>query len=147
MFLNLAFCVLCKGVVAARPRSPTLLIMTTKTKLTKPVAVKKAAVKPAKTPVKKAPAKGAGKKTSITAKIDVGWGNSVYIRGIGGGLSWDVGVLMDNSKKDEWTWACPASDGPITFKFVRNDVHWALGPDHIAVPGESSVSKPHFPPW
>jgi hypothetical protein len=124
--------------------------MTTKTSTTKSAATKKAATKSTKSPVaaaKKAPAKSTGKKTCIVAKIDVGWGNSVYIRGIGGGLSWDVGVLMDNAKKDEWTWACPASDGPITFKFVRNDVHWALGPDHIAVPGETSATKPAFPPW
>lgn len=137
--------------MGARPRLPTLLTMTTKTTLNKAAAAKKAATKPAKkpvtTPVKKPSIKSPGKKTCITAKVDVGWGNSVYLRGVGGGLSWDVGVLMDNTKKDEWTWACPASDGPITFKFVRNDAHWALGPDHIAVPGENSVTKPNFPAW
>ena len=133
--------------------------MPTKTSTTKPAATKKAAVKstgvlpvaPAKkSPTKpglKAAAKAPGKKTVIVAKIDVGWGNSIYLRGVGGGLSWDVGVLMDNLKKDEWTWSCPASDGPITYKFVRNDAHWALGPDHIATPGESAIVVPQFPPW
>jgi hypothetical protein len=124
--------------------------MITKTTKSKPAATKKAAPKPTALPVSaasKAASSKKPKKTTIVAKIDVGWGNSVYIRGIGGGLSWDVGVLMDNAKKDEWTWSCPAGDGPITFKFVRNDLHWALGPDHIAVPGETSVTKPHFPPW
>jgi len=114
----------------------------------KPVAAKPVPAKAAPAPVKKkAPSRGPGRKTSISAKIDVGWGNSVYLRGIGGGLSWDVGVLMDNAKKDEWTWACPSSDGPITYKFVRNDVHWALGPDRIAAPGETAVVTPQFPPW
>ncbi|HVU37231.1 MAG TPA: hypothetical protein VHC95_02760 [Opitutales bacterium] len=98
-------------------------------------------------PAKKPAAKSKKTTTTIIAKVDVGWGNSVYIRGIGGGLSWDVGVLMDNHRKDEWSWSCPASDGPITFKFVRNDAHWALGPDHIAVPGETSITVPQFPPW
>ncbi len=129
--------------------------MPTKTTTTKPVAAKKApikeAVKPAPAPAQKAAAKpvakATGKKTTIVAKIDVGWGNSVYLRGHGGGLSWDVGVLMDNLKKDEWTWSCPAGDGPITYKFVRNDAHWALGPDRIAVPGETSLTAPQFPPW
>lgn len=111
----------------------------------KTAAPQKAAPKSAQKP---APTrKTTGKKTLIIAKVDVGWGNSVYLRGIGGGLSWDVGVLMDNLKKDEWTWSCPASDGPITYKLVRNDLHWALGPDHIAVPGESCVVTPQFPPW
>ncbi|HTB63419.1 MAG TPA: hypothetical protein VK737_07505 [Opitutales bacterium] len=130
--------------------------MPTKTTKAKPAAAKPVAAKSAPAPAKKPTAapikkpavkKPTGKKTTIIARIDVGWGNSVYLRGIGGGLSWDVGVLMDNLKKDEWTWACPAGDGPITFKFVRNDAHWALGPDHIAVPGETSITTPQFPPW
>ncbi len=152
LFLNFALCVLCRGLVGARPRLPAILTMTIKkTSANKAAAIKKTAAKPVKKPVvalsKKTASKGAVKKTSITAKTDVGWGNSVYLRGVGGGLSWDVGVLMDNVKKDEWVWSCPGSDGPITFKFVRNDVHWALGPDHIAVPGENSVTKPTFPAW
>lgn len=121
--------------------------MPTKTTTTKPAAAKKTAVKKPAAPAKKLATKSKKTTTTIIAKVDVGWGNSVYIRGIGGGLSWDVGVLMDNHRKDEWSWSCPASDGPITFKFVRNDAHWALGPDHIAVPGETSVTVPQFPPW
>ena len=114
----------------------------------KPVPAKKPAAKTTASPLpKKAAAKTTGKSTLIIAKVDVGWGNSLYLRGIGGGLSWDVGVLMDNAKKDEWTWSVPASDGPITFKFVRNDLHWALGPDHIAIPGETAIIVPQFPPW
>jgi len=114
----------------------------------KSAPAKKPAAKPTVAPVsKKTAAKPTGKTTQIIAKVDVGWGNSLYLRGIGGGLSWDVGVLMDNSKKDEWTWSCPAGDGPITFKLVRNDQHWALGPDHIAVPGETAIIVPQFPPW
>jgi len=119
--------------------------MPTKTKPSQPAATKKVVASKAKPAA--ATKKPAGKKTLIVAKIDVGWGNSLYIRGLGGGLSWDVGVLMDNLKKDEWSWSCPAVDGPITYKFVRNDVHWALGPDRIAVPGESCVTTPQFPPW
>jgi hypothetical protein len=115
---------------------------------TKSAAAKKPAAKNVASPIpKKASAKTTDKQTLIIAKADVGWGNSLYLRGISGGLSWDVGVLMDNAKKDEWTWSCPASDGPITFKFVRNDLHWALGPDHIAVPGETAIIVPQFPPW
>jgi hypothetical protein len=121
--------------------------MPTKTKSIPAVAAKKAAGKSTKKSAVAPAKKTTGKKTVIAAKIDVGWGNSVYLRGHGGGLSWDVGVLMDNLKRDEWTWCCPASDGPIIFKFVRNDLHWALGPDRIAVPGETAVIRPQFPPW
>jgi hypothetical protein len=127
---------------------PTKTTTTKTAATTKPAAAKKPAATTTAAPAKKkAPAKSAAKKTVIIAKVDVGWGNSLYLRGVGGGLSWDVGVLMDNSKKDEWTWSSPASDGPITFKFVRNDLHWALGPDRIAVPGETAIIVPQFPPW
>jgi hypothetical protein len=111
----------------------------------KPVPAPKAPAK--KTPAKKAVAKPVTKKTTIIAKVDVGWGNSVYLRGQGGGLSWDVGELMTCGKKDEWTWSCPASAGLITFKFIRNDLHWALGPNQTVRAGAASVSTPTFPPW
>jgi hypothetical protein len=113
-------------------------------------AAKKAAAKtgkPTAAPAKKLAAKGAKSKTSIIVKVDVGWGNSVYIRGEGGGLSWDVGVLMDCDKKDEWVWCCPASDGPIIFKLIRNDLHWSLDKDQIAKAGQTTIVVPKFPPW
>jgi hypothetical protein len=112
-----------------------------------PVATPAPAATSEPAPVKKAPAKLPALKTTIIAKIDVGWGNSLYLRGQGGGLSWDVGVLLECAKDDEWTWSTPASGGPITFKFVRNDQHWALGDDQVVLAGETSVSTPEFPPW
>jgi hypothetical protein len=129
---------------------PGLFIMPTKKVTKSPVAAKTAAAKsgtPAAPAKKTVPAKPLGKKTIVIAKSDVGWGNSIYLRGQGGGLSWDVGVLMDCLKKDEWIWSCPSSDGAITFKFVRNDLHWALGKDQVVAAGETSVSTPQFPPW
>jgi hypothetical protein len=113
--------------------------MATKTTASKPAATKKTA--------KKTPAKIGGKKTVIIAKVDVGYGNSVYLRGKGGGLSWDVGVLMDCVKKDEWIWSCPSGDGPILFKFARNDLHWETGKDRKAPAGEITIVIPQFPPW
>jgi hypothetical protein len=116
----------------------------------KPAPAKKPAAKaPApKAPAKKAPAaKAPVKTTTIVAKVDVGWGNSLYLRGQGNGLSWDVGELMTCLKKDEWVWTAPASVGAITFKFVRNDLHWDLGPNQVVRAGATSVSTPVFPPW
>lgn len=107
-------------------------------------AKKSAAKKPS---AKASPVKSGGKKTTIVAKVDVGWGNSVYLRGQGGGLSWDVGDLMVCGKNDEWTWSAPASAGTITFKFIRNDLHWAIGPNQTVRAGATSVSTPTFPPW
>jgi hypothetical protein len=116
----------------------------------KPAAAKtKAPAKPAAkaTPVKASATKPVAKKTTIVAQVDVGWGNSLHLRGQGGGLSWDVGVLMTCKKDSEWVWSAPASAGTITFKFVRNDLHWALGPNQTVRAGATSVSTPDFPSW
>src|SRR5690606_12500637 len=55
----------------------------------RPAAAKRANPKP--TPAVVAPAKD----TVIVAKIDVGFGNALYLRGDGPGLSWSKGVPMD----------------------------------------------------
>ncbi|MGA2052250.1 MAG: hypothetical protein ABSH19_02945, partial [Opitutales bacterium] len=34
------------------------------------------------------------KQHHIVALVDVGWGNSIYVRGGSGGLSWDLGIPM-----------------------------------------------------
>ena len=58
-----------------------------------------------------------------------------------------MGVLMTCKKDSEWVWSAPASAGTITFKFVRNDLHWALGPNQTVRAGATSVSTPDFPSW
>lgn len=81
--------------------------------------------------------------TTVIAKVDVGWGNSVYIRGEGGGLSWNRGRLMDWSN-DSWTWSTTAAVTGLTFKFILNDEQWAEG-ENLTVPcGGTSVSTPSF---
>src|SRR5262245_18623488 len=40
--------------------------------------------------------------TTITARYDVGFGNSLFIRGEGPGLSWDQGITMECLGNDLW---------------------------------------------
>lgn len=81
--------------------------------------------------------------TTVVARVDVGWGNSVYIRGEGGGLSWNRGILMDWSN-DSWTWSTTSADNGLTFKFLLNDEIWAEG-ENLTVPcGGTSISTPTF---
>ncbi len=68
---------------------------------------------------------------TIIARINVGWGNSVYLRGEGGGLSWDAGVPMFCAGDDRWVWCCRTDQAPKQFKFLRNDENWALGDNEI----------------
>jgi len=109
-------------------------------KAAKKVAAKKA---PAKKAAKKAPAKKV-EKTSIIARVDVGFGNSLYIRGEGAGLSWDKGVQLDNVSPYEWAFATTSAKGDVTFKFLINDEIWADGENLSVAKGGTSISSPVF---
>lgn len=122
-------------------------------KATSPAPAKKAPAKIVKkaaaAPVKRtaAPAVKASAKTSptvITALIDIGFGNTLYLRGEGPGLSWDVGVPMDCVADDQWSLSLPASGKPVTYKFLINDLSWSAGPDFVAAPGSKSALTPSF---
>src|SRR4051812_24242032 len=82
----------------------------------------------ASTPTIKAIAKQPVAATKITARIDIGFGNALYVRGEGAGLSWDKGVLMNCLTSDLWELALPASAKPYAFKFLVNDLTWSAGP-------------------
>ncbi len=107
--------------------------------------------KTAATPVKKkasAPAvKTSAAKpimTIITAKIDIGFGNHLYLRGEGPGLSWDMGLPLDCVTDDQWRIALPETSKPILYKFLINDLTWSAGPDYITEPGKKVTLTPSF---
>ncbi|WP_404422264.1 hypothetical protein [Nibricoccus sp. IMCC34717] len=98
---------------------------------------------PAPAPVAKAPAKQVVV-TTITAQIDVGFGNALYLRGEGPGLSWEKGVLLDCIADDRWSYTFSDAERPIVFKFLLNDITWSTGEDFVAAPGSQSVVTPAF---
>jgi hypothetical protein len=129
---------------------------------TKPVAVKKTAPAPK---VVKAPKPAAvavvklAKKTIaprikasapqpvvtvITAHIDIGFGNALYLRGEGAGLSWDTGQRLVCVDGTSWTIALPETAKPVVYKFLINDSSWSTGPDYVATPGARISVTPSF---
>ncbi len=80
----------------------------------------------------------------ISARIDVGFGNSLYLRGEGSGLDWERGLPLENRSSDHWTISLPASEAPLRFKFLINDVIWSVGEDYSAVPGAEVILTPQF---
>jgi hypothetical protein len=82
--------------------------------------------------------------TTIRACIDVGFGNSVYARGEGPGLSWDKGVLMDCLGQDQWQLTLGESSRPFLVKFLVNDQTWSTGPDYTVPSGVSLTLAPQF---
>jgi hypothetical protein len=117
--------------------APAKKVVAKKVAAKKAPAAKKVAAKkvtPAKTVVK----------TSIIARVDVGFGNSLYVRGEGAGLSWDKGVQLDNVSPYEWVFSSTQAKGDLTFKFLINDEVWAEGEDLTVAKGGTSISSPVF---
>ena len=64
--------------------------------------------KPAIATAKTAPAATtavAGDVTTIEVKLDVGFGNAVFLRGQGGGLTWEHGVPLSCVDGKTWRWS------------------------------------------
>ena len=82
--------------------------------------------------------------TIIFAKIDIGFGNHLYIRGEAPDMSWDRGVAMDCVGAGLWTISIKKAVTPVVFKLLVNDLTWSAGPDFVAQPGQSVTLEPSF---
>ena len=138
--------VVAKKVVAKKTPAKKVV---TKSVPAKKTPAKKTVAK--KVPAKKAPAKKAvvkkkalAQKTVINAKIDIDFGNTLYLRGEGPGLSWDVGVPMNSVTADEWSLTVSGAKSQIIFKFLVNDISWNTGEDYVVDPGSDVVLVPTF---
>jgi len=80
---------------------------------------------------------------TVTASIDVGFGNTLFIRGQGAGLNWSSGVAMRCEADDRWSVTLP-THGPVVFKLLVNDLSWSLGENYEAAPGEAVLIVPRF---
>jgi len=86
----------------------------------------------------------AGALTTITAQIDIGFGNTLYVRGDGPGLSWEKGVVMDCVVDDKWSISLSGVGAPVVFKFLVNDLTWSAGDDYVVNPGSELAVVPTF---
>ncbi len=115
---------------------------TTKTTTPPAPATKAPAKKKAAAPAVK-PTTPSQTPTIITAHIDVGFGNTLYIRGDGPGLSWEKGVPLDCLSDDKWSIAIEHAE-PFVFKVLLNDLTWSAGDDYTAAPGAILDFTPVF---
>jgi hypothetical protein len=124
--------------IAVSPAIPTPDV------LAKPIA---AIASPAATVAAPAPVKSATATTTtpvtIEAKIDVGFGNKLFVRGAGEGLSWERGIPLENVDSKTWRLTVPAKD-KVQFKLLLNDSVWAQGEDLVAAPGKKIEVIPAF---
>lgn len=102
--------------------------------------MKKSAVKAALKPIEKTLETP---ETVIDVKLDVGFGNAVFLRGQGAGLNWERGVPLACVDGKTWRWSQKLKD-PITFKLLINDKVWATGADVTVTPGQKLELAPAF---
>ena len=82
--------------------------------------------------------------TRVTARIDVGFGNSLFIRGEGNGLSWEYGQPLTCVDGAAWVWSSPSASEESTFKLLLNDQVWCQGENFRVAPGSQLEIAPHF---
>ena len=82
--------------------------------------------------------------TTITARIDIGFGNALYLRGQGADLSWDRGTLMNCVADNCWSLELSESGRPLIFKFLVNDLSWSAGQDYTVASGDTLATTPTF---
>lgn len=82
--------------------------------------------------------------TKIVAKVDIGFGNTLYIRGAGCGLDWEKGVALKNQKADFWVFETKNCTKDFEYKLLINDSVWNIGENFIARHGVNNVVSPEF---
>ncbi|MBE0543277.1 MAG: hypothetical protein IH623_18180 [Verrucomicrobia bacterium] len=80
---------------------------------------------------------------TIEARIDVGYGNNLFLRGQGGGLSWERGIPLKCLDGQTWQWSGKVEDN-VKFKLLLNDCVWSQGDDFVAAPGQRLQVTPAF---
>lgn len=63
----------------------------------------------------------------VTAHVDTGFGNGLFIRGEGNGLSWERGQLMTCVGGATWIWSAGEAGEASEFKLLLNDQVWCQG--------------------
>lgn len=85
-------------------------------------------------------------KTRIVVQCDVGFTNTVYLRGQGiPQLSWNKGIALKNMKADEWVWETEEPFNAGEFKVLINDKTYEIGENHTIHSGASLRINPKFP--
>ena len=86
----------------------------------------------------------ANPETRISATIDIGFGNILYLRGDALGPSWEHGVPMDCSENSTWSWSTTDTAKQFTYKLLVNDISWSMGEDYTAHTGQDNNTSPKF---
>lgn len=73
----------------------------------------------------------------MAVDLDLGSDNKLFIRGQGGGLSWQKGQELTRVNPKTWIWSGQGSHERLEFQLLLNDQVWEKGTTHIVEPGNS----------
>jgi hypothetical protein len=88
--------------------------------------------------------KGVSQPATVVAKIIIGIGNKVHVRGEGPGLSWDEGVPMSFLEIGKWSWSPANKSVPLVVQLYKNDEEPDANGKIKLEPGENVEISPDF---
>lgn len=81
----------------------------------------------------------------LTASVFIGIGNKPYLRGSGGGLSWERGLAMEFQEIGKWRWVAPSDlNGALEIQLFRNDEDPDKSGKYKLEPGQKLEVSPVF---
>lgn len=83
-------------------------------------------------------------KTRIIVKHNIGFNNTLYLRGNGMNLNWNKGVPLKNVKADEWMWETDLPFSAFEFKVLINDRQYETGDNHRMTARGTMQYTPRF---
>lgn len=84
------------------------------------------------------------KLSRVVIHCNAGFNNNIFIRGNGADLSWDKGIMLRNTKADEWVWETNQPFRSCEFKVLLNDSQYENGDNHILTCEDCIEYTPHF---
>jgi len=84
------------------------------------------------------------KLTRVVVRFDVGFNNHLFIRGNGANLNWNKGVMMRNTRSNEWVWETNQPFKSCEFKVLINDTQYEQGNNHVLSCEKNMEYTPHF---
>ena len=83
-------------------------------------------------------------KTVAIIKCDIGWGNTLFIRGENKPLNWEKGKpLSYDEEKQGWIYE-NSTKKDLEFKVLINDEHWSEGENFVLHVGKTETFEPKF---
>lgn len=82
--------------------------------------------------------------TTLRVHYDVGYGNSITIRGSKAPFSWSTGVNAAWSANNVWTYSWANSVGDVELKPMINDLSWSIGANYKVRAGATVDIYPFF---